>query len=246
MDVCLVRSRARADGDGQGKRIDGTTTEDDDGQKENARARAMGERGERVVESAKKMTSAGAAEEEDARRSRARTSAETMRDLFSKKRASEANARRVAFGDASNARVTSSSIERGEFKKTRAVEAGTQTDFEPRGAIANGGGESKDDAGGEDVEVDVDKAFEDIEGGKPSRIAFDLRVMSGNHTECGICLTAFDDDAGVVRHMFYPCQHVRQCGDCAQRVWQVPKARRRCPWCKSKIEIRPRAFKPFV
>ena len=64
--------------------------------------------------------------------------------------------------------------------------------------------------------------------------------------ECGICLTQFDDAEGVVRHMFYPCQHVRQCGDCAQRVWQVPKVKRRCPWCKSKIEIRPRAFKPFL
>lgn len=95
-------------------------------------------------------------------------------------------------------------------------------------------------------EVDVEKVVQDVEGGEPSSVAFDLRVMSGNHEECGICLTAFDDADGVVRHMFYPCQHVRQCGECAQRVWQVPKAKRRCPWCKSKIEIRPRPFKPFL
>ena len=98
----------------------------------------------------------------------------------------------------------------------------------------------------EEETMDVDAALADVEGGAPSSVQFDLRVMSGNHEECGICLTQFDDAEGVVRHMFYPCQHVRQCGDCAQRVWQVPKVKRRCPWCKSKIEIRPRAFKPFL
>ena len=95
-------------------------------------------------------------------------------------------------------------------------------------------------------EVDVDKAVEDVEGGAPSKVSFELRVMSGNHEECGICLTRFDDDEGVVRHVFYPCQHTRQCGECALRVWQVPKAKRKCPWCKSKIEIRPKPFKPFM
>ena len=124
------------------------------------------------------------------------------------------------------------------------VHAETQTDFAQPANDGSSGGDGAD-AGAAD-EVDVDKAVEDVEGGAPSRIAFDLRVMSGNHEECGICLTAFDDDEGVHRYMFYPCQHVRQCGDCAQRVWQVPKAKRRCPWCKSKIEIRPRAFKPFM
>ena len=114
--------------------------------------------------------------------------------------------------------------------KSSAVNAWTQTD-----AVAE-----------EEETMDVDAAVADVEGGAPSSVQFDLRVMSGNHEECGICLTQFDDAEGVVRHMFYPCQHVRQCGDCAQRVWQVPKVKRRCPWCKSKIEIRPRAFKPFL
>ena len=134
-----------------------------------------------------------------------------------------------------------------ERQSTTMVHAETQTDFAaPVNDRLNAcdGGDGVD-AGGTD-DVDVDKAVEDVEGGAPSRIAFDLRMMSGNHEECGICLTAFDDDEGVHRYMFYPCQHVRQCGDCAQRVWQVPKAKRRCPWCKSKIEIRPRAFKPFM
>jgi hypothetical protein len=70
--------------------------------------------------------------------------------------------------------------------------------------------------------------------------------MSGNHLECGICLQPFDDATGVTRHVLWPCQHVRQCGECAIRVWQTPKAKRRCPWCKSKVEIRPRPFKPFL
>jgi hypothetical protein len=119
-----------------------------------------------------------------------------------------------------------------EDVRSRAVNASTQTD-----AVAE-----KE----EEETMDVDAAVADVEGGAPSSVSFDLRVMSGNHEECGICLTRFDDVQGVVRHMFYPCQHVRQCGECAQRVWQVPKVKRRCPWCKSKIEIRPRAFKPFL
>ena len=91
--------------------------------------------------------------------------------------------------------------------------------------------------------------------GDAGLVPFNLRVMSGNHAECGICLQPFSSDDGggdasarptAVRHVFWPCQHVRQCGECAIRIWQTPKAKRRCPWCKSKIEIRPRAFKPFL
>jgi hypothetical protein len=70
--------------------------------------------------------------------------------------------------------------------------------------------------------------------------------MSGDHRDCGICLQRFDARAGVERHVLWPCQHARQCGDCAIRIWQVPKSKRRCPWCKSKIDIRPRPFKPFL
>ena len=44
-----------------------------------------------------------------------------------------------------------------------------------------------------------------------------VNVMSGNPFECGICFEEFDDadatGAGSSRHMFYPCQHARQCGD---------------------------------
>jgi len=152
--------------------------------------------------------------------------------------------RRIALADATNAQ---GGVMRGFVKAIGAtvvrsgMDAATQTENDddgPNGLCAD------NDATVD--EVDVEKVVQDVEGGEPSSVVFDLRVMSGNHEECGICLTAFDDDAGVVRHMFYPCQHVRQCGECAQRVWQVPKAKRRCPWCKSKIEIRPRPFKPFL
>ena len=79
-------------------------------------------------------------------------------------------------------------------------------------------------------------------------VNFPLKVMSGSHDACGICLETFTEggEAPVSRYVFWPCQHVRQCGDCALRIWQVPKAKRRCPWCKSKIDIRPRPFKPFL
>lgn len=82
--------------------------------------------------------------------------------------------------------------------------------------------------------------------GDGGMLPFPVRVMSGSHEDCGICLQAFSEADGVYRHVFYPCQHVRQCGDCAIRIWQIPKAKRRCPWCKSKIEVRPRPFKPFL
>ena len=74
-------------------------------------------------------------------------------------------------------------------------------------------------------------------------------TMSGNHKQCGICYQDFDDadDTGAAaRHLFYPCQHARQCGDCALRVWKAKPKQRRCPWCASKINSRPRPFKPYV
>jgi cell division protein FtsB len=74
-------------------------------------------------------------------------------------------------------------------------------------------------------------------------------AMSGNHLECGICYQEFDDaDAtgAAVRHMFWPCQHARQCGECASQVWKTPVKQRRCPWCKSKIDSRPRPLKPYI
>ena len=136
--------------------------------------------------------------------------------------------------------TTNRSIVSAVAAKTRLVDAATQTHASMQTESGPTSGYVEDD------DVDVDKVVEDVEGGAPSSVTFELRVMSGNHDECGICLTPFDDAEGVTRHMFYPCQHVRQCGECALRVWQVPKAKRRCPWCKSKIEIRPRAFKPFL
>ena len=58
-------------------------------------------------------------------------------------------------------------------------------------------------------------------------VNFPLRVASGSHDACGICLETFTEggEAPVLRHVFWPCQHVRQCGDCALRIWQVPKAK---------------------
>lgn len=100
----------------------------------------------------------------------------------------------------------------------------------------------EEDAGREDPVVTAEAL------GDGGLVNFPLRVMSGSHDACGICLETFTEggEAPVLRHVFWPCQHVRQCGDCALRIWQVPKAKRRCPWCKSKIDIRPRPFKPFL
>lgn len=70
------------------------------------------------------------------------------------------------------------------------------------------------------------------------------RVMSGDATCCGLCLEPFD--AERLRFLFWPCQHLRQCGDCAIRVWSQPKGRRRCPWCSGKLEVRPKAFRPWL
>ena len=58
--------------------------------------------------------------------------------------------------------------------------------------------------------------------------------------------THTDVTSAAARHMFWPCQHARQCGDCALRVWKTPAKRRRCPRCKSKIDSRPRPLKPYV
>ena len=108
------------------------------------------------------------------------------------------------------------------------------------------------DASAEGADAEAEGAEAEAEGADASALGdggifpYPLRVMSGNHLECGICLQPFDDATGVTRHVLWPCQHVRQCGECAIRVWQTPKAKRRCPWCKSKVEIRPRPFKPFL
>jgi hypothetical protein len=74
-------------------------------------------------------------------------------------------------------------------------------------------------------------------------------VMNGNPLACGICFEEFDntDETGATaRHMFWPCQHARQCGECASRVWKTPGKRRRCPWCSAKIDSGPRPLKPYV
>lgn len=74
---------------------------------------------------------------------------------------------------------------------------------------------------------------------------FHLQVMSGDYSACGLCLEPFvlgERD----RFLLLPCQHARQCGPCALRVWTQPKARRRCPWCVGKLDSRPRAFRPFL
>ena len=107
--------------------------------------------------------------------------------------------------------------------------------------------ETEGDARGEgDADVERRRAESAVAVGDGGLLPFPVRVMSGDHRDCGICLQRFDARAGVERHVLWPCQHARQCGDCAIRIWQVPKSKRRCPWCKSKIDIRPRPFKPFL
>ena len=107
--------------------------------------------------------------------------------------------------------------------------------------------ETEGDVRGEgDADVERRRAESAVAVGDGGLLPFPVRVMSGDHRDCGICLQRFDARAGVERHVLWPCQHARQCGDCAIRIWQVPKSKRRCPWCKSKIDIRPRPFKPFL
>ena len=107
--------------------------------------------------------------------------------------------------------------------------------------------ETEGDVRGEgDADVERRRAESAVAVGDGGLMPFPVRVMSGDHRDCGICLQRFDAESGVERHVLWPCQHARQCGDCAIRIWQVPKSKRRCPWCKSKIDIRPRPFKPFL
>jgi hypothetical protein len=106
--------------------------------------------------------------------------------------------------------------------------------------------DDKEDDAASALEVEKRQAESEALVGHGGSLSFPVRVMSGDHRDCGICLQRFDDEAGVKRHVLWPCQHARQCGDCAIRIWQVPKQKRRCPWCKSKIDIRPRPFKPFL
>ena len=71
------------------------------------------------------------------------------------------------------------------------------------------------------------------------------QVMSGDFRSCGICMERFEPGVRD-RFLLLPCQHARQCGACALTLWLMPKAKRRCPWCKGKLDIRPRAFRPFL
>lgn len=107
----------------------------------------------------------------------------------------------------------------------------------------------------EEEEVDLIAINTQIEGGKiPDKVSFLLNTMSGNYSECGICLEPFDEEKNVVRYLFYPCMHARQCKECAIRVWQTKKIRGKyktnrisqCCWCSQKIEVRPRPFRPFL
>ena len=107
----------------------------------------------------------------------------------------------------------------------------------------------------EEEEVDLIAINTQIEGGKiPDKVSFLLNTMSGNYSECGICLEPFDEEKNVVRYLIYPCMHARQCKECAIRVWQTKKIRGKyktnrisqCCWCSQKIEVRPRPFRPFL
>ena len=61
---------------------------------------------------------------------------------------------------------------------------------------------------------------------------------------CGLCCEPFAK--AKARFVFWPCQHARACGECALKVWQQPKQRRRCPWCSGRLEVRPRPLKTFL
>ncbi|KAK3252505.1 hypothetical protein CYMTET_38197 [Cymbomonas tetramitiformis] len=115
---------------------------------------------------------------------------------------------------------------------------------EPNNAIPEHGeaAESGETLGGGPPAIKVDQdGLCEHEG----RRAFLLRVTSGDQSECGICKEPWGD-GGRERFLIWPCQHTRQCGYCAQSIWRQPKKKRKCPWCKTKIEIRPRAFRPFM
>jgi len=75
--------------------------------------------------------------------------------------------------------------------------------------------------------------------------SFPLQIMSGDPDACGLCYERFEPGARD-RFMLWPCQHTRQCGPCALRIWQTPKHKRRCPWCATKLDTRPRAFRPYM
>jgi len=107
----------------------------------------------------------------------------------------------------------------------------------------------------EEEDVDVLAMNTEIEGGQMlNKTNFELNVMSGDYMTCGICLEPFDEKENVLRYMFYPCMHARQCKECAIRVWQTKKIRMKyaktktakCPWCSQKIECRPKRFLPFL
>jgi hypothetical protein len=116
-------------------------------------------------------------------------------------------------------------------------------------------GEEEEEEEEEEVEEEEEEEEEGEEAGQPQTenpappgLKY-VVVMSGNPLACGICFEEFDDTdvtSAAARHMFWPCQHARQCGDCALRVWKTPAKRRRCPRCKSKIDSRPRSLKPYV
>jgi hypothetical protein len=80
----------------------------------------------------------------------------------------------------------------------------------------------------------------------------DVDTTSGDPLECGICFEEFNHDRltdpirAAARHVFWPCQHARQCGECAKKIWKTKKQSRSCPWCAAKIESRPRPLAPFV
>jgi hypothetical protein len=125
------------------------------------------------------------------------------------------------------------------------------------GADAGGENEGNDDdvpfggalCGGAAVvasgEVLGDATIRHVPGAESVWRPFKLQVMSGDCGCCGLCYERFEPGARD-RFVFWPCQHARQCGPCALRIWQTPKAKRRCPWCASKLETRPRAVRPFM
>ena len=62
--------------------------------------------------------------------------------------------------------------------------------------------------------------------------------------ECILCYADFS--IGCERHIFWPCQHARACGECALKVWKEAAFKRRCPECRARLEVKPKPFKPFL